>query len=68
MTLDSIGVYQLKFFKGAGWGGGEWTGDPNRELMSARRVGSSPTKGNFLYYLKFKKLFFFTNFQKIFRL
>ncbi len=30
MTLDSIGVYQLKFFKGAGWGGGEWTGDPNR--------------------------------------
>jgi hypothetical protein len=30
MTLDSIGVYQLKFFKGAGWAGGEWTGDPNR--------------------------------------
>ncbi len=30
MTLDSIGIYQLKFFKGAGWDGGEWTGDPNR--------------------------------------
>jgi hypothetical protein len=30
MVLDSIGTYQLKFFKGAGWNGGEWTGDPNR--------------------------------------
>jgi hypothetical protein len=30
MALDSIGIYQLKFFKGAGWNGGEWTGDPNR--------------------------------------
>jgi hypothetical protein len=30
MNLDSIGIYQLKFFKGAGWAGGEWTGDPNR--------------------------------------
>ena len=30
MTLDSIGTYQLKFFKGEGWNGGEWTGDPNR--------------------------------------
>ena len=24
------GNYQFKFFKGAGWDGGEWTGDPNR--------------------------------------
>jgi len=30
MVLDSVGTYQLKFFKGAGWNGGEWTGDPNR--------------------------------------
>jgi hypothetical protein len=24
--------YQFKFFKGAGWNGGEWTGDPNRVI------------------------------------
>ncbi len=30
MTLDSIGSYQFKFFKGAGWDGGEWAGGDNR--------------------------------------
>ena len=30
MALDSVGTYQLKFFKGSGWAGGEWAGDPNR--------------------------------------
>jgi hypothetical protein len=24
------GIYHFKFFKGAGWDGGEWSGDPNR--------------------------------------
>jgi len=31
MTL-SAGNYQFKFFKGAGWAGGEWDGDPNRKV------------------------------------
>jgi hypothetical protein len=26
------GIYHYKFFKGAGWNGGEWTGDPNRGI------------------------------------
>ena len=26
------GNYQFKFFKGEGWGGGEWIGDPNRSF------------------------------------
>ena len=26
------GEYQFKFFKGTGWGGGEWPGDPNRSV------------------------------------
>ncbi len=26
------GDYLFKFFKGTGWGGGEWPGDPNREV------------------------------------
>jgi hypothetical protein len=32
LSLDSIGMYQFKFFKGEGWDGGEWTGDPNRKV------------------------------------
>ncbi len=30
MILDD-GTYQFKFFKGTGWNGGEWGGDPNRK-------------------------------------
>ncbi len=26
------GTYYFKFFKGTGWGGGEWPGDPNRGI------------------------------------
>ncbi|MCX6252287.1 MAG: T9SS type A sorting domain-containing protein [Bacteroidetes bacterium] len=36
MTLDSIGAYQFKFFDGAGWSTGEWTGDPNRKVTILR--------------------------------
>lgn len=32
MTLPSA-TYHFKFFKGTGWNGGEWTGDPNRTLV-----------------------------------
>ena len=33
ITLNvAAGTYQFKFFKGAGWNGGEWAGDPNRVL------------------------------------
>ena len=31
MTLAE-GIYQFKFFKGTGWNGGEWPGDPNRSI------------------------------------
>ena len=31
LTLP-VGNYQFKLFKGAGWNGGEWTGDPNRKV------------------------------------
>lgn len=34
MTLNA-GTYQFKFFKGAGWDGGEWAGDPNRTVTIA---------------------------------
>ncbi len=31
ITMNLLdGVYAFKFFKGTGWGGGEWPGDPNR--------------------------------------
>ncbi len=29
----AAGTYQFKFFKGTGWDGGEWTGDPNRVIV-----------------------------------
>jgi len=32
MTLDSVGTYQFKFFKGNGWTTGEWDGDPKRKV------------------------------------
>ncbi len=33
-TLDlPAGTYGYKFFRNAGWNGGEWTGDPNRPLI-----------------------------------
>jgi len=32
LYLGQVGTYHFKFFKGAGWDGGEWTGDPNRVL------------------------------------
>jgi hypothetical protein len=32
MELDA-GTYLYKFFKNSGWNGGEWPGDPNRELL-----------------------------------
>jgi len=28
------GTYHFKFFKGSGWDGGEWAGEPNRELTT----------------------------------
>jgi hypothetical protein len=31
MSLPA-GTYYYKFFKGSGWNGGEWTGDPNRGI------------------------------------
>jgi len=31
MNLEA-GTYNFKFFKGTGWNGGEWTGDPNRKV------------------------------------
>jgi hypothetical protein len=30
--LLPAGHYQFKFFKGTGWMGGEWLGDPNRDI------------------------------------
>ncbi len=38
------GVYAYKFFKGAGWGGGEWAGDPNRGINVV-----NDTTANFLW-------------------
>jgi hypothetical protein len=32
MNLEA-GTYNFKFFKGAGWNNGEWTGDPNRKVV-----------------------------------
>jgi len=33
LTMDLLpGTYQFKFFKSAGWNGGEWGGDPNRKV------------------------------------
>jgi hypothetical protein len=32
LSLGQIGTYPFKFFKGNGWDGGEWAGDPNRSL------------------------------------
>lgn len=49
MTLDSIGSYQFKFFKGEGWDGGEWTGDPNRMVI----VLGDTTFANFIWGQKF---------------
>ncbi len=35
ITLDlPDGTYSFKFFKGSGWGGGEWPGDPNRSYTA----------------------------------
>lgn len=35
IALDiADGTYHFKFFKGSGWNGGEWTGDPNRILTT----------------------------------
>ncbi len=36
LALDAAGTYNFKFFKGAGWNGGEWAGDPNRMLTIAK--------------------------------
>jgi hypothetical protein len=34
ISMDiAVGTYHFKFFKGSGWDGGEWTGDPNRILV-----------------------------------
>lgn len=33
MTIP-VGTYHFKFFKGSGWDGGEWAGDPNRVLVN----------------------------------
>ena len=44
VSLDSIGTYEFKFFKGIGWSGGEWTGDPNRIIAI-----TGNTTANFLW-------------------
>jgi hypothetical protein len=35
------GTYAFKFFKAAGWAGGEWTGDPNRSFTFAGTVAKT---------------------------
>lgn len=30
VRVDTVGSYQYKYFKNAGWDNGEWNGDPNR--------------------------------------
>jgi hypothetical protein len=30
--LGQVGTFHFKFFKGDGWDGGEWAGDPNRDI------------------------------------
>ncbi len=30
-----LGTYHFKFFKGSGWDGGEWIGDPNRVIINS---------------------------------
>jgi hypothetical protein len=40
----AAGVYYYKFFKGMGWNGGEWTGDPNRGINVV-----SDTVANYLW-------------------
>lgn len=32
IELAQTGAFQFKFFKGTGWNGGEWIGDPNRSV------------------------------------
>jgi hypothetical protein len=34
--LGQIGTYKFKFFKGAGWDGGEWSGGDDRTLVVAK--------------------------------
>jgi len=36
-----IGTYHFKFFKGSGWNGGEWTGDPNRTINVAGAMNTN---------------------------
>lgn len=37
LTMNiAAATYHFKFFKGSGWNGGEWPGDPNRELVVAQ--------------------------------
>ncbi len=39
LTMDLLpGNYQFKFFKGAGWVGGEWDGNPNRKVTITANV------------------------------
>lgn len=39
ITMDlAAATYHFKFFKGSGWNGGEWAGDPNRELIVAASI------------------------------
>ncbi|MCK9398573.1 MAG: T9SS type A sorting domain-containing protein [Bacteroidales bacterium] len=45
MTLDAVGTYQFKFFKGLGWITGEWDGDPNRSVD----ITSDTTFATFLW-------------------
>jgi hypothetical protein len=34
--IGQVGTFHFKFFKGDGWDGGEWAGDPNRALTVAK--------------------------------
>lgn len=41
LTMELVpGIYYYKYFKGNGWGGGEWAGNPNRQIYvdSSRTV------------------------------
>lgn len=40
MTLPS-GTYHFKFFKGTGWNGGEWAGDPNRVVIISGNLNTN---------------------------
>ena len=43
-----VGEIQYKYFKNAGWNGGEWTGDPNRKTTVTESTSLNDVFGNYL--------------------